>query len=145
MRAAELFFRVGASVTAFLVGYAHCLLLVFVPRIECEIPDSDPYFASLVLALLVAPLTALSAVGLPVRGLLRWLVLPFALLVPAAVLGVLPYVEWEAIARMHVCSASSGWAAAASPAWWHRAWAPLQLALLLGIAAQSLRFWRSRE
>jgi len=144
LRYAELFFRAGSSLIAFLVGYAHCILLSFVPRIACAKPDSDPYFASFVLGLLVATLTALSTVGLPFRGLLRWLVLPFALLVPSAFLGVLPYLEGEAIARMHVCSASAGWAAASASTWWHRAWAPFQLALLLALSAQALRFWRPR-
>jgi len=141
MRLGELVFRAAAGLGAFLVGIAHCLLLAVIPRMGCATPDNDPYFASFALGLPLGVLIALASAGLRFRSLLRWFTLPLALLVPLAVRAVLPYLDEAALAGMHVCSATRGWAAATDVTAWHRAWAPVQLCLLLALSVQAARYW----
>lgn len=142
MTIAGFFFRAGYGGISFLISYAFCLLLALMPQLPCTKPDSDPFFAALALGVLLALLTAFLGISLPLRRVVRWFALPLVLLVPLAFKGVLPFFQDEAIATMHVCSASKGWAAASSTAGWHSAWAALQTALLLALGVQSIRFWR---
>ncbi len=141
VRLAELVFRAAAGLGFFLVGFAHCLLLAVIPRMECAKPDNDPYFASLALGVPLALLSVVASAGLRFRSLLRWFSLPLGVLVPLAVRAVLPFLEEAALSGMHLCSASRGWAAASEVTGWHRAWAPVQLALLLLLSVQAVRYW----
>jgi hypothetical protein len=143
MRLAEVLMRVGAALVGFLVAFAHCLTLLVVPRISCDIPGNDPFFATLTLGLVLAPLLAISHWGHPFRGSLRWLTLPFVALVPLSAIAVWPYVTAEASAEIQRCSASAALTDTGAGLGWHRLWAPFQLGLLALLGLQALRYWRS--
>jgi hypothetical protein len=143
MRLAEVLMRVGVALVGFMVGFAHCLLLLVVPRISCDIPNNDPFVASLALGIALVPLLAISQSGHPFRASLRWLTLPFLALVPLAAIAVWPYVSAEAIAEIQRCSASAALTDDPTPAGWQRYWAPFQLGVLGLLALQTLRYWRT--
>lgn len=141
MRLAEVLMRMGAALVGLLVGVAHCILLLVIPEISCDIPGNDPFFASLALAFVLGALLFITQWGLPFRETLRWLTLPFVALVPLAVRAILAYVGIEGATEIRTCSAS---AAGSEPAFdWPTYWAPLQLIVLGGLAFQALRFWRA--
>ena len=141
MRLAEVLMRVGAALVGFLVGLAYCTTLLVVPRISCDIPGNDPFFATLAMGIALVPLLVFSHWGHPFRDSLRWLTLPFAALVPLAAFAIWPYLSAEAVARIQQCSESAGTPAGAA-AFWPSVWAPFQLGVLALLSFQSLRYWR---
>ncbi len=145
MRLPEVLMRMGAALVGLLVGVAHCVLLLVVPRISCDIPGNDPFFASLALALVLAPLLGITHWGRPFRETLRWLTLPFVLLIPLAARSAASYLGAEAIAEIRQCGANAALPGQAAAFDWPGFWAPLQLGVLALLAFQSLRFWRAPQ
>ena len=137
MRIAGPLLGAACAVIAWLVGLAYCLMLVVAPRVECARGDSDPFLAALALAVPLVVLLALAPGGLPHRDVLRWPTLPFAVLIPAAVRALWPYLSGaDSLEHAYACDP------ARELPIWTSAWAPAQIGVLVWLAFTAARFWR---
>lgn len=139
MRFAEVFLRLGASLVAWMVIYAHVLWLAVLFRLACG-PDGDEMHK---LLLGLAPITIGSAFALrstrpieEIHSMLRWLGVPLLLLVPFVVQSI-----WQAVETVVINE--SAFCANVPPAIWQIAWAPAQIITLSLVLYMVYRVWRS--
>lgn len=141
MRLAEVFLRIGSTLTGWLMVYAHCLWLAVLPQAPCGAETGDPYAATLGLAIPAVGLAFLLPVGRRTPGIgdiLRWFGLPLVILLPLAARAV-----WDAMGRATFESGSLCAQTTMAPAGWEPWWAPLQLAVLGVIAGAAIFAARS--
>jgi hypothetical protein len=139
MQFAEVFLRLGTTLVAWMILYAHFLWLAALYAIGCG-PDGAEMHG---LLLGLAPLTIGSAFLLrmtrpfaEIHSMLRWLGVPLLLLLPFAIRSV-----WQVFQAVSI--ESSAICADASPAAWQVLWAPMQLVVLLLCAYMVAKVWRS--
>ena len=139
MTIAEMLLRLGCSLVAWLVVYAHCLWLGTLRIVGCG-PDGDAFWW---LLLWSAPLAAGCALLIPVSSrlpdlhrVLRWGFVPLVGLIPLALIPV-----WSTFATVNL--AGAGICEPVPGATWQRVWAPAQLTAIVVIAASALWAWRS--
>lgn len=139
MRFAEVFLRLGTSLVAWMMLYAHILWLAAVYAMGCG-PDGDEMHR---LLLGLAPFTCgfafLLRVTRPfadIHSMLRWLGVPLLLLMPFAIRSV-----WQIIQSVNI--ESSAICAAGAPSTWQSLWAPTQIITLLLVAYMIIKVWHS--
>ncbi len=141
MRLAEVFLRIGSTLTGWLMVYAHCLWLAVLPQAACGGESGDPYAATLGLAVPAAALAFLLPVGRSTPGIgdiLRWFGLPLVVLLPLAARPVLDALGRATFEPLPLCAQST-----LAPAGWEPWWAPLQLVVLCVIAIAAVTAARS--
>ena len=139
MRFAEVFLRLGTSLVAWMILYAHILWLAALHTIGCG-PDGDELHR---LLLGLAPFTCgfafLLRVTRPfadIHSILRWLGVPLLLLLPFAIRSIWSVFQLVSIDASAIC-------ASASPTTWESLWAPFQLITVLLISYMVVKVWRS--
>jgi len=139
MTIAEMLLRLGCSLVAWMVVYAHCLWLATLRIVGCG-PDGDAFWW---LLLWSAPLAAGFALLVPgsarlpdLHHILRWGVVPLVVLIPLALIPV-----WSTFATVNL--AGAGICEPVPGATWQRVWAPVQLTAIGVIIASALRAWRA--
>lgn len=139
MQFAEVFLRLGSSLVAWMVLYAHVLWLAALHAMGCG-PDGDEMHR---LLLGLAPITIGMAVVLRVtrpmaeiHSILRWLGIPLFLLMPFAVRST-----WETIQRVNGKALQICGDGPASS--WEVYWSAVQLLTLLVVAYMVAMVWRS--
>lgn len=137
MRFSEVLLKLGVSLVAWIVLYAHILWLAVAGKVGCG-PDGDEVFRVL---LGLAPLSILCAFLLrssralgDVHQTLRWLGVPLLLLSPLALKAI-----WQVGTTVH--GANQGVCNDGSPALWETLWVPAQSITLLVIALAMIRMW----
>jgi hypothetical protein len=136
---AEVFLRLGTSLVAWMMLYAHFLWLAALYAMGCG-PDGDEMHR---LLLGLAPFTCGFALLLRVtrpfadiHSILRWFGVPLLLLMPFAIRSV-----WQVFQSVNV--EGSAICAADAPATWQSLWAPVQLITLLLVTYMVIKVWRS--
>ena len=139
MRFAEVFLRLGATLVAWMVIYAHILWLAVLFRLGCG-PDGDEMHK---LLLGLAPVTIGVSFALratrsfaEIHGMLKWLAVPLLLLLPFVVQSI-----WQAV-QVTVTN-ESAFCANVPPAIWQVAWAPAQIVTVTVVLYMAWRVWRS--
>lgn len=129
--------RVGSTLVAWMVTYAHLLWLAILPQAGCN--DGNELWR---LLLGFAPVVAafsllLRAVHvLPgIYGITRYMAIPAWLLMLLAVQPVFAALSTTTLGSEPLCAGT-----VAAP--WQTYWAPLQIAALAVIAVQTYRAWR---
>ncbi|MCR9276467.1 MAG: hypothetical protein NXH85_00740 [Pseudomonadaceae bacterium] len=133
----DMLLRVGSTLVAWMVIYAHLLWLAILPEAGCS--DGDELWR---LLLGFAPIAAafsllLRAVHvLPgIYAITRFMAIPAGLLILLAIQPVIAALNAATLASEPLCPGLTHAA-------WQPYWAPVQIATLLIIAVQSLRAWR---
>lgn len=136
---AEVFLRLGTSLVAWMMLYAHILWLAAIYAMGCG-PDGDEMHR---LLLGLAPFTCGFAFLLRVtrsfadiHSMLRWLGLPLLLLMPFASRSV-----WQVFQSVNI--ESSAICAAGAPSTWQSLWAPSQIFTLLLVGYMVIKVWHS--
>jgi len=133
---AEIFLRLGCALVAWLLAYAHGILLAVVPVADCS---PALWRTTLLFAGLGAMAAALLPLGLRWRDSLRWLSVP-----AVPLLGYGAWVAltlWDGVGGASLCDVRSGAESAGPGEPWERVWAPIQLVVSVACAAQCARFW----
>ncbi len=137
---ASVFLRLGITLVAFMVLIFHLLLTALVAQLKCNGDDPGIWvltFFSATIAFFFA-LTLLAARPLQsVVQTLKWGCLPVVGLLPFSLIAVLPILGASTLGGEPICSGTSAYANLL----WQRAWAPVQVGLMLLIAVQAARFW----
>lgn len=142
MRLAEVFLRIGSTLTGWLMAYAHCLWLAVLPQAPCGGEAGDPYAATLGLAIPAFALAFVIPVGRRTPGigdLLRWFGAPLIVLIPLAARPVFGAMQRATFEGAPLCLHATS----ASVASWEPLWAPVQLVVLCVIAATAVISARS--
>ncbi len=137
MSTIEVLLKLGISIVAWMVIYAHCIWAATLGVAGCD-ADGDALW---LLLLIFAPFTlgfsfSLSAsTQLPeVHGIIKYLALPLVVLIPLAALPVWTTMQIATIGTAAIC----GDGAQAS---WHAWWAPVQIFTLLTVTVMAWRAW----
>ncbi len=137
MRFAEVFLRLGCALVAWMVTFAYVVWLAALHAMGCG-PDGDEIHR---LLLGMAPAAALMALLLRVTGpfeeihrMLRWLAVPFALLLPFGLKNIWQVFEQSNLNNEAICSATEA-------ATWQQIWAPAQFLALLVITGLIVKVW----
>lgn len=142
MRPAEVFLRVGVTLVSWIMCYAHTLMLAVLPRTDCSEANAGLWEPTFYLA----PLTLLAVwalgFGQSLRDVARWLTVPLMLFTVLAVLGTLPYLTHTTVNALPACALLNPEYAGTVVPGWQRGWAPLQIAVLLGITWRMMQYWR---
>lgn len=133
----DMLLRVGSTLVAWMVIYAHLLWLAILPQAGCS--DGDELwrlllgFAPVAIAfsLLVRAVHVLPGI----YAITRFMAIPAGLLMLLAVQPVIGAFSATTLASEPLC-------AGMPTATWHPYWAPVQIAALLLIAVQCVRAWR---
>jgi len=111
---------------------------------SCSEGNTDSWRVSLVIGtpLAIASLALLALARCHARAT-RWLSLPHALLMPAALLLVVRYFALSTVHGLPLCAIATGDSgyAAYPQDWWSRWWAPAQLIEIAAIAAMIYAYW----
>lgn len=135
MSAAELILRLGCSLVAWLVLFAHCLWLAALGAIGCG-DGALPWLVLLFWTPVVLVFVGLLRVGFAVPGVGRTLRLPGLLLIPLLVLAARVVVETLMAVNAGgepICESASSWVFV---------WAPAQLVTLSCIGVVLVQTWR---
>jgi len=139
MRFAEVFLRLGSSLVAWMVLYAHFLWLAAVHAMGCS-SDGDEIHR---LLLGIAPITCGFAFALQltrpfadIHRILRWLGVPLIVILPFALRSI-----WEIFARVNLASLAICGNAAASG--WQLLWPTMQLITVLLASYMIFGVWKS--
>ena len=140
MRFAELILRLGTALVAWMMLFAHMLWLAVVSRIDCG-PDGTEIHAVL---LGLAPVAVVFAALLPVvrplidvHRILRWLAVPWILLLPLSMLSIRQVHAAVGSGDTGICGVTA--------AFWHAAWAPAQLVTVVVVGWLLVRQFRSAQ
>lgn len=137
---ASIFLRLGVTLVAYMVLFFHLLLLGLVPQLKCN-GDEPAIWVVTFFTAVVAFIFALSLLASrPLKTVvqtLKWGCVPLVLLLPFALLAVLPIFGSTTLGSASICPGISAY----SNLVWQQAWAPLQMGLLLIIAVQVARYW----
>lgn len=112
---------------------------------SCSQGSTDSWLASLMIGVPLATVSLLLlALARHHAHGTRWLALPHALLMPAAVLLVVRYFTLSTLHGLPLCAiATAENAFAAYPQdWWNRWWAPVQGVVLIAVAAMIYAYWQ---
>ena len=143
MRPAEVFLRVGVTLVSWIMCYAHTLMLAVLPRTDCSESNAGLWEPTFYLA----PLTALAVwalgYGHNLREVARWLTVPLILFAVLALLGTFPYLSHTTVNAHPACSLLNPAFTGTVVPGWQRAWAPVQLLVLLGIGWRVIQYWRT--
>ena len=138
MRFAEVFLRLGTSLVAWMMLFAHLLWLAALYVMECG-PDGDEMYRLLMgLAPFSCAFAYLLRVTRPfveIHSMLRWLAVPLLLLLPFALRSV-----WQVIRAVNLNSV--GMCAETEPTTWQLLWAPIQVLTLICVSYMLFRVWR---
>jgi hypothetical protein len=111
---------------------------------SCSQGSTDSWLVSLLLGvpLALVSLLLLALARDHARGT-RWLALPHALLMPAAVLLVARYFTLSTVHGLPLCDIATGESvfAAQPQEWWNRWWAPAQGVVVIAVAAMIYAYW----
>ena len=141
MTFAEVFLRLGSALVAWMVVYAYYLWTAILRQAGCVAESDEMYRLILGMAPLAAAFSFLLRVTRTmqeVHNALRWLSVPFLLLVPAALLSI-----WAVLMRVNVGGQAMCDDSAISL--WQLWWAPLQICTVGLTAAMMLRVWRTNS
>jgi hypothetical protein len=133
MGAAELMLRLGCSLVAWLVLFAHCMWLA---ALACGDGGATPWLALLLWTPVTLVFALLLNVGFAVPGIGRALRLPALLLIPLLPLAARVVLTTLAATTLH------GESICASAVFWTKVWAPAQLVMLIMIGVVAIRAWR---
>ncbi len=133
----DMLLRVGSTLVAWMVIYAHLLWLAILPQAGCA--DGDELwrlllgFAPFVIcfSLLLRAVHVLPGI----YGITRYMALPAALLMLLAAKPVFTALTQTTLGSAPLCPDTT-------MAGWQPYWAPVQVAALLCIAIQAFRAWR---
>jgi len=138
MRFAEVFLRLGTSLVAWMMLFAHFLWLAALYVMECG-PDGDEMYR---LLLGLAPFTCFFALLIRVtrpfadiHRMLRWLAIPLLILLPFSMRSIWRVVRSVGADSTTMCSS-------AEPVIWQQIWAPAQVITLLFVIYGVLRVWQ---
>jgi len=145
VRPAEIILRVGCVLVGWILAYVHGLVLAVLPLVDCA-TGPEPWRAALVLAVPAAAVPLLLPLGGLVRESVRWLALPYLVLVVLAARATAPYLRSATLEGVAFCPLEAAGGPGLPVPSWQRAWAPLQLGLLAVLTLSALRYaWpRSR-
>ena len=134
-----MFLRLGLALVAWMLLYTHALWLAVLRVVGCG-PDGDELH-QLLLGISILTLGAAAAIHatrhMPeVQGMLRWLAIPLALLLPWMAVSI-----WQVFATVNLGASSI--CAEQSPGWWQLLWAPAQLMVIAVVAWSAFRQWRA--
>jgi hypothetical protein len=135
MPAAELLLRLGCSLTAWLVLFAHTLWLAALGAVGCTSDGAQPWLALLWWTPITLLFAALLRVGLTVPGIAGALRLPTLALLPLLAYAArtpLAVLDAVNVRGQPLCDATGAWI---------RIWSPLQLLLVVGIASVVIALW----
>ena len=139
MRFAEVFLRLGSALVAWMVIYAHILLLAVLFRLACG-PDGDEMHR---LLLGLAPVAIGASFALratrpiaEIHSMLRWLAVPLLLLLPFVGRSI-----WQAVEA--TINNEAAFCADVPPSAWQIVWAPAQIVTVALILYGAYRVWRS--
>ena len=139
MRFAEVFLRLGCSLVAWMMLYAHFVWLAAVGNIGCG-PDGDELHRVLLgfvpVTIGFAFLLRMTRPLEEVHRILRWLGLPLAGLMLAATYQVLVISRSVYATAQGICSTDNAAA-------WHQLWGPAQLLAIAVSAVMIIRVWRN--
>jgi hypothetical protein len=138
MAFAEVFLRLGSALVAWMVVYAYYLWTAILRQAGCVADSDEMYRLVLGMAPLAVAFSFLLRVTRPmqeVHSALRWLSVPFLLLVPIALLSV-----WSVFSRVNIGGQSICGDGASSL--WQLWWAPLQIVAVVLTSWLLLRVWR---
>jgi hypothetical protein len=138
LRFTEVFLRLGTSLVAWMMLFAHLLWLAALYVMNCG-PDGDEMYR---LLLGLAPFSCGFAVLLRVtrpfaeiHSMLRWLAIPLLLLLPFALRSV-----WQVLHSVNLNSVAI--CADTDPTTWQLLWAPIQILTLTCVCYMMYRVWR---
>jgi hypothetical protein len=137
VRFAEVFLRLGASLVAWMMLFAHFLWLAAVYVMECGADGDEMYRLLLGLAPLTCGFALLLRVTRPyveVHSMLRWLAVPLLLLMPFALRSI-----WQAFRNVNINS--SPLCANTEATAWQQLWAPIQLVTLVFVCYLVVKLW----
>jgi len=135
MSVAELLLRLGCSLVAWLVLYAHCLWLAALHAIGCG-SGTVPWRVLLWWTPVVVAFLLSLRLGFAVPGVGRALRVPGVLLIPLLLLAARVVIEQLVAVNVGgapLCGSASIWTVV---------WAPVQFATLLVIGVVVIRTWR---
>jgi hypothetical protein len=134
--------HVGRLVGWFLT-YFYGLGIVALPMANCTQGSDDPWTLTLFLEvpLLVVGL-ALIWLGRPWHLADRLLGVPHLLTLTLGPFVVTPFLISSTLGGQHVCHAHLGYFADLRPAWWHPAWAPVEVLCLATLGFTIFSTWR---
>lgn len=138
MRFAEVFLRLGTSLVAWMMLFAHLLWLAALYVTDCG-PDGDEMYRLLLgLAPFSCGFAYLLRVTRPfveIHSMLKWLAVPLLLLLPFALRSV-----WQAL---HTANLNSQALCGANElTTWQSLWAPAQILTLIFISYMVFKVWR---
>lgn len=138
MGVAELLLRLGCTLTGWLVLLTHGLWLAVLGATGCTSEGAQPWLALLWLTPLTVLFAALLPLGLAVPGVARPLRLPAIVLLPLLLIAM--RTPWQTLFDVNV----DGQPLCGSTAAWTALWSPLQLAVVVLLAAAvAILWWRA--
>ena len=139
MRFSEVFLRLGCALVAWLLLLTYFILLGVVRSVGCG-PDGDELHR---LVLGLAPVAFASAFALratrpldEIHGILRWGIVPLALMLPGASLAVWSVFRTVWLAKQNICGRGTALA-------WEQAWPVVHVVTLVTVAIVLFRNWRA--
>ena len=138
MNVAEVLLRLGCAMVAWMVTFTQLIWLATLRVTGCAADGDQLWRLLLGFAVISIGFSFLLLVSRPlkeVHGILRWFVVPAALLLPLALPPVLSALSSATLGSTGICSE------VAKP--WHPYWAPVQLAALAAIAWNGWRTFRN--
>jgi hypothetical protein len=136
MSAAELLLRLGCSLTAWLVLFAHAMWLAVLGAVGCSSDGAQPWLALLWWTPLTLLFAALLPVGLTVPGIAGALRVPALALLPLLAYAAhtpLLLLDPVTLGGQPLCGATAAWTGV---------WAPAQLLVVIALAAVVVALWR---
>jgi len=137
MRFAEVFLRLGTSLVAWMMLFAHLVWLAALYVMECG-PDGDEMYR---LLMALAPFSCCFAFLLratrpfaEIHSMLRWLAIPLLLLLPFALRSI-----WQVLRSVNLNSVA--FCTDAEPTTWQLLWAPVQVLTLVCVSYMLVRVW----
>jgi len=137
MRFAEVFLRLGTSLVAWMMLFAHFLWLAALYVMDCG-PDGDEMYRVLLglapFSCCFAYLLRVTRPFVEIHSMLRWLGVPLLLLLPFALRSV-----WQVIRSVNLNSVAM--CADTEPTTWQLLWAPVQVLTLVCVSYMLFRVW----
>lgn len=126
------------------LSWVYLGMLLLVEITTCTQGSTDSWLVSLVVGVPVAVISlAILARARRSARATRWLAVPHAVLLPAAVLMIARYFTLSTVHGLPLCSIATGEGGFAdAPAqWWNRWWAPAHAVILGVLAALVYAYW----
>lgn len=146
MSFAELILRLGVTFVAWMMIYMHLVLLLSVRAAPCSPTDFTAWKVSLFTGLLAlgAAFSVTYAHAVPgMARTFRYFSLPMLILLPWAAWITLPYLSATTLGSLDLCAVTMSSDSSTPINGWQRAWAPVQLGVLVALAVGGWRAWGS--